>query len=256
MIDKLAFKHRLDEVLEEAKKQGGKITSEEVEKYFQEEALLKEQMELVYDYLLSQKIAVRGYTKQGGRVQERGEVMTLSQEEKEYLEEYLQDLSAMKAGTREEELRLAKLVYQGDSLSKSRLTELYLKKVVEVGEGLNHPEIFMGDLIQEGNVSLMLALESLPDVDEVGLEEVESYIMGEIRQGMQMLIEETVELKSRDQKMVQKVTDLDEGITKLTEELGRKVTIEELSIYMEVSEEEILEIMKLTGEDGEEEKNS
>ena len=52
--------------------------------------------------------------------------------------------------------------------------------------------------------------------------------------------------------MAEKVEALDEAITALTEELGRKVTIDELAVYMGMTEDEIEDILKLTGEDNEE----
>ena len=52
--------------------------------------------------------------------------------------------------------------------------------------------------------------------------------------------------------MIEKVSALDESIKSLTEELGRKVSIDELAVYMGLDEEEILDILKLTGEETEE----
>ena len=68
-----------------------------------------------------------------------------------------------------------------------------------------------------------------------------------------MLTEEQDELHSRDKKMVEKVSALDEAIKTLTEELGRKVTLEELAVYMGLTEDEIEDILRLTGEDADEE---
>ena len=67
-----------------------------------------------------------------------------------------------------------------------------------------------------------------------------------------MLIEEHTEVHRRDKKMVEQVTALDEGIKALTEELGRKVTIDELALYMGMSEEEISDVLRLMGEENEE----
>ncbi len=257
MADKLEFRSKLSGVLSLAMEQGNRISSDEVEKYFEEDQLTKEQMDLVFDYLLAQKVAVKGYVKVGGSVVQAAEQevqkMTYTPDEEAYLEEYLTDLDAIKEEKTGELEYLFKEVNQGNALAKSRITEIYLRKVVEIGKTMYHPEIFVGDLIQEGNVSLMVALESLPSIESEGIKVLEQFLETEIRQGIQMLIEETVELKSRDNKMVQQVTDLDESITKLTEDLGRKVTIDELVLYTEMSEEEIAEILKLTGEDVEEE---
>ncbi len=258
MADKLEFRSKLSGILALAIEQNYKIDSEEVEKYFEEDQLTQEQMELVFDYLLAQKVAVKGYVKAGGSVAEASEneseiSVTYTQEEEEYLQEYLTDLEAIRQEKDGECERLFLEISQGNTLAKSRVTELYLRKVVEIGKSMYHSEVFLGDLIQEGNVSLMIALETLPDVKDVGCKGIEEYLETEIRQGIQMLIEETTELKNRDKKMVQQVADLDESITKLTEDLGRKVTVDELALYMEMSEEEILEILKLTGEDVDEE---
>lgn len=260
MADKLEFLNKLGGILELAKEYGYRLTKDQVETYFQEDQLTPEQMELVFDYLMAQKVAVRGYIKLGGRdsesTSESKEAETiadrLTQEEREYLEEYEADLTAIRGASEGEVELLAQKINEGDTLAKGRMTEIYLSKVVEIGKSMHHPELFLGDLVQEGNVSLMLALECLPDIRIVGIVEVESYLETEIRQGIQLLIEEMTELKNRDKKMVERVLDLDECITKLTEDLGRKVTLDELALYTELSEDEILEILKLTGEDVEE----
>lgn len=106
----------------------------------------------------------------------------------------------------------------------------------------------MGDLVQEGNVGLILGVDMIDDLDKA-----QDVIRREIRQAIQMLIEEQTELKNRDKKMVEKVNTLDESIQALTEELGRKVTLEELAVYMGMSEEEVEDILRLTGEETQEE---
>ena len=55
-------------------------------------------------------------------------------------------------------------------------------------------------------------------------------------------------MKLRDRKMVEKVNNLDEQIKKLTEEMGRKISVDELVELMGVSEEEIEDILRLAGE--------
>ena len=59
MSDRLEFRGKLQGILELAESQEKKITLEEVETYFEEEQLSREQIDLVCDYLLSQKVAVR-----------------------------------------------------------------------------------------------------------------------------------------------------------------------------------------------------
>ena len=161
---------------------------------------------------------------------------------KEYNEQ--EDLKAFKSVTEQERKELFEKMIKGDSYAKNRVVEMYLQDVIDIAKEMYHPEIFLGDLIQEGNVGLILGSELVTDV-----ETAHQTITEQIRQSIQMLIEEHTELSSRDKKMVEKVEMLDESIKTLTEELGRKVTIDELAIYMGMTEDEIDDILKLTGED-------
>ena len=242
------FLKKLNGLVAMAKGQGDQITIDEVKAYFADAALTEEQLELVFDYLLAQKVVVKGYIKMTEAVEEK---ITYTEEEEAYLKEYLNDLEAFKeekAG--EKESLFAKLI-GGDASVKNRLTELYLKEVVEIAKEMYHPEIFLGDIIQEGNVGLILGLDMLADVATA-----HETIVNQVKQCIQMLIEEHAEVKSRDNKMVEKVTMLDESIKTLTEELGRKVTIDELAVYMGMTEEEIDDILRLMGEESEEEEEA
>ena len=238
------FLKKLNGLVAVAKGQGEQITIDEVRAYFADAALTEEQLELVFDYLLAQKVVVKGYIKMTEAAEEK---ITYTEEEEAYLKEYLNDLEAFKeekAG--EKESLFAKLI-GGDVSAKNRLTELYLKEVVEIAKEMYHPELFLGDIIQEGNVGLILGLDMLVDVATA-----HETIVNQVKQCIQMLIEEHAEVKSRDNKMVEKVTMLDESIKTLTEELGRKVTIDELAVYMGMTEEEIDDILRLMGEESEE----
>ena len=242
------FLKKLNGLVAMAKGQGDQITIDEVKAYFADAALTEEQLELVFDYLLAQKVVVKGYIKMTEAVEEK---ITYTEEEEAYLKEYLNDLEAFKeekAG--EKESLFAKLI-GGDASAKNRLTELYLKEVVEIAKEMYHPEIFLGDIIQEGNVGLILGLDMLVDVATA-----HETIVNQVKQCIQMLIEEHAEVKSRDNKMVEKVTMLDESIKTLTEELGREVTIDELAVYMGMTEEEIDDILRLMGEESEEEEEA
>ena len=85
------------------------------------------------------------------------------------------------------------------------------------------------------------------------IDKVDETICQEIRQGILAFIEEQTETGKKERRMVQKVKELYEAITKLTDELGRKVMIDELMEEMHLTEREIKDIMRLTGEEPEEE---
>lgn len=245
MEGKIDFLKKLNDLVTVVREKENQITVSEVKTYFSGMDLNEEQIELVFDYLLTQKVVVKGYIKMD--MPEAKEQVVLTDEEEVYLKEYEEDLKAFKDISEQERQELLAKVLKGDSNAKSRLIELYLKEVVEIAKEMHHPEVFLGDLVQEGNVGLILGVDMLTDV-----ETAQQTIIEQIRQSMQMFIEEHTELKSRDKKMVEKVAMLDESITTLTEELGRKVTIDELAVYMGMTEDEIDDILKLTGEDTEE----
>lgn len=228
MADRLQFKEKLAGVLALAEDQNGKITVDEVEKYFEEDGLSQEQMNLVCDYLLSMKMAVIGYKQAGGTVkeEENEEQQPLSPDEQKYVEEYLRSLGDMNEET-PEEVRMA----------------YYLPKVVEEAVRLHHPEVFIGDMIQEGNIVLMLALK------EIRKEKDEEEILEQVRAGMLASLESQTEVKRRDHKMVEKVTELDETIKSMKEEYGRKVSVDEVADRLGISEDEIEDILKLAGEE-------
>ncbi len=247
------FLEKLSLLKEKAMGQGFRISQEEVKVFFGEEALSEEQMLLVYDYLLSQRITVTGYLKSGD-ISPQEDISGLNEytsEEEEYLREYQEDLAALRAEKPGEKEELFELAVKGDSDAKSRLTELYLPIVLEIAKQMRCREVFLGDLVQEGNVSLILALELVkaernPEQSET---DWDLRIRKEIRQGIQILIEEQKEMKRCDKKMEQQVNDLDTALHRLADEKNRAVTIEELAEYMQISEEAILDIMKLAGED-------
>lgn len=64
MSDRLEFREKLGGILQKAQGAQNVLSVREVEEYFAEDGLSREQMELVCDYLLSQKVAVKGYVKQ------------------------------------------------------------------------------------------------------------------------------------------------------------------------------------------------
>lgn len=248
MEGRAEFLNKLSGLVTVAKGQGNQITIDEVKSYFSETGLTEEQLELVFDYLLTQKVVVKGYIKMTEAAEE---TVTYTEEEESYLKEYMNDLQAFKkAADGEREVLFQKLL-GGEASAKNRLTEIYLTEVVEIAKEMYHPEIFLGDLIQEGNVGLILGLDMVGDG-----ETAHETVINQIRQCMQMLIEEHTEVKNRDKKMVEKVIMLDESIKSLTEELGRKVTIDELAVYMGMTEDEIEDILHLMGEGSENEEEA
>ena len=107
---------------------------------------------------------------------------------------------------------------------------------------LHMPGIFIGDVIQEGNVSLMLYLGE-------NKKATEAEVLEQVRAGIRVMLESHTEEKRRDKKMVERVNDLDETIKSMKEEYGRKVSVDEVAERMGITEDTVEDILKLAGEE-------
>ena len=109
---------------------------------------------------------------------------------------------------------------------------------------MNCEEIFIADLIQEANISLLMALgEEEPE------EKDEKWLLGRIRCGIRHAIEEQTQRKFEDDYLVAKVEKLEAAVRELTEDESSKFSVEELAIILDMDEEEIRDVLRLTGDD-------
>ena len=223
MAERLEFREKLAGILALCASQNNITDKTTVEEYFAEDNLSKEQMELVFDYLLSQKVIVKGYVKAGGSIknaEKPEDVVRYTQEEQDYLNLYEQDLKGLREGDQLKEL---------------------LPAILSMAKEMHRTDIYIGDLVQEGNMGLMLAMEEHEGDMEA--------LLSMAKESMQALLESQEETKKQDNRMVEKVNDLDEQIKKLSEEMGRKVSVDELEEFLDITEDEISDILKLAGEE-------
>ena len=199
-------------------------------------------MKLVFDYLLSKKIIVEGYLKETA-------LPELSVADLQYLEEYESALKMLAPERNGERTSLLEKILNGDKSVRERLSELFLPEVVKAARERYVPEVAVTDLVQEGNLCLLLALEAIEGRAGLDLASAEDKIMQEIRQGMQALTEQQRDVKHQDHRMVSKVQELKDSVSVLKEEMGRKVYLDEVADFMHISEDEAEAILKLAGEE-------
>lgn len=236
------FQKKLQEILALARSRDSYMKKEEIQDFFREEPLEPEQLDLICGYLLSQKIAVEGFEETGHSPEERS---ALSPEDEKFLRRYREEaarIPAEKEGERQELLRLAA---QKEDAVFERLSELYLLPVADLAEEMYCREVSAADLVQEGNLHVMLALRDLPAEEK----DLQNRILSRVREGMRAFIEQQKDQQCADRKMVSRVDELKENISALKEKLGRKVYLDELADYMKISQEEVEAVLKLAGED-------
>ena len=167
----------------------------------------------------------------------------MTEEEEAYLKEYQEMLKSIEMISEQEKQELLRRAADHDEMARERLTGCYLDMVIISARKLHQKNVFIGDLIQEGNIGLTIGLGSLSSAD--GADE---FIRSCIEREMQGLLSESESRTAGDHKMIARVSALEESITKLEKELGRKVYLEEIAYDMGISEEEVRSILKLTGE--------
>lgn len=102
-------------------------------------------------------------------------------------------------------------------------------------------------MIQEGNVALVLALEELEFSGK--LEDYQNFLYEKIREAMEDALSEGQDLKDMGDKVAQKVNHLSEAVHNLEEDLEHKVSVDELSAYLDMPVEEIRDILRMAGDE-------
>ena len=127
--------------------------------------------------------------------------------------------------------------------------------VDEVIEDLDDGVMPSEDLRQEGMGGLGRGVDSLSeDPDEWGGRSVEETVKEAIRAAALEAKDAFIELTRKDDRLIAQVELLNQSIDRLTEELGTKPNIDEIANDMGITQDKVIDILKLTGEDLDESK--
>lgn len=168
---------------------------------------------------------------------------------------YLEEIGILTPCTPEEEAVLLERVKLGDADAKNRLMEGTLGYIVELVKAYENQGLPLGDLVQEANMAVMMALgepENLNFVnfgdsgDVEGLTAFRSYIKKQVEEALQTALAEQKNSEQVREELLARVNVLKDISQQMAEELGREATVEELARKMKMTEDEIKDIMKLT----------
>lgn len=230
------FARTLEQVKKQAKEQGNCIEKEQVEQAFSELSLSEEQLKLVFDYLEKNKIGI-------GRAIDPQEY--LSEEEMDYLEAYRRELALLETFSEGEKEAATLSAMAGETQAQKKLINVYLPQVVEIAKLYAGQGVFLEDLIGEGNVALTLGVTMLGCLEHA--KEAEGMLGKMIMDAMEDHIRECMAQADKDKKVLTKVNKIAKKAKELSDELRRKVTVEELSSETGISEKAIREAMRLSG---------
>ena len=158
---------------------------------------------------------------------------------------YLKEIGKIPLLTAEEEIQLAKRMEQGDEEAKKKLAEANLRLVVSIAKRYVGRGMMFLDLIQEGNLGLMKAVEKFDY--EKGFK-FSTYATWWIRQAITRAIADQARTIRIPVHMVETINKLVRVQRQLVQELGRDPTPEEIGKEMSMEVEKVREIMKIAQE--------
>ncbi len=236
MNKEVMFAQTLEKVKTKAREQGNCISEEQVKEAFAELDLGEEQYQMVFDYLLKHKIGI-------------GEPLSmedcLTDEEKDYLQTYLDEIASLPTYTDGEITAFTISAMAGEAEAARRLVEVYLKDVVDIARLYTGQGVFLEDLIGEGNIALALGTGMLGSLEKP--EEAQGMLAKMIMDAMEDFIQESLDGEKTDRKIAEKVNRVADKARELAEELNRKVTPEELSRETGLSLKAIKDAMRISG---------
>lgn len=236
MERELLFVETLEKVRKIAKDQGNCISELQVKEAFAKMELKEEQLEQIYDYLRKHKVSF-------GEPVDLDDYLT--DEEKDYVKEYLEELNALPSVTSGEKEAITLSAMAGDSDAQAKLIEVYLPYVVDVAKLYSGQGVLLEDLIGEGNVALTVGVTMLGCLENAS--EAQGMLGKILMDAMEEFISENAEDEKVDKRIEAKVNKVAEAARQLAQDLGRKVTPQELAEETKMSLKAIMDAMRLSG---------
>ncbi len=213
------------------------ISKEQVELAFSELELDENQLNMVFDYLSKHNIGIDEAV---------DTTENLTEEETNYLNDYLESLEVLHKLSDGEKEAVSMAAIAGDKEAQAKLIENYLPLVVDVARMYSEQGVFLEDLIGEGNVALTKGVTMLDAVGEPS--EVEGFLYKFMLDAMERIIEENLAEDTGMQKVLSLVNEVADKAKELSEDLRRKVTVEELMEETGWDEEKIRSAIKFSGD--------
>ena len=259
------FSEKLVGLLELAKKKKNVLEYQEISDYFKDQPLDAEQMDKIFDFLEASGVDVLRITENSAddlMLDDDMDIDGLDDEEEVELDKidlsvpegvsiedpvrmYLKEIGKVPLLSAEEEIELAKKMEQGDENAKKRLAEANLRLVVSIAKRYVGRGMLFLDLIQEGNLGLIKAVEKF---DYRKGYKFSTYATWWIRQAITRAIADQARTIRIPVHMVETINKLIRVSRQLLQELGREPTPEEIAEEMDMLVDRVREILKISQE--------
>ena len=259
------FSEKLVGLLELAKKKKNVLEYQEISDYFKDQPLDAEQMDKIFDFLEASGVDVLRITENSAddlMLDDDMDIDGLDDEEEVELDKidlsvpegvsiedpvrmYLKEIGKVPLLSAEEEIELAKKMEQGDENAKKRLAEANLRLVVSIAKRYVGRGMLFLDLIQEGNLGLIKAVEKF---DYRKGYKFSTYATWWIRQAITRAIADQARTIRIPVHMVETINKLIRVSRQLLQELGREPTPEKIAEEMDMPVDRVREILKISQE--------
>lgn len=230
-------------------KKNGSLSYKEIMDELDSVELNPDQIEKIYTVLESMDIEIIGDIKDMEIEVEVEEEIDLSVPEGISIDDpvrmYLKEIGKVPLLSPEEEIELAKKIEDGDMTSKKKLAEANLRLVVSIAKRYVGRGMLFLDLIQEGNLGLIKAVEKF---DYRKGYKFSTYATWWIRQAITRAIADQARTIRIPVHMVETINKLIRVSRQLLQELGREPMPEEVAEIMEMPVDKVREIMKIAQE--------
>ncbi len=250
----------IEALLSKGSKNGGTLTYGELVEALQDKDLSPDEIDDMYDVFSKKGIEIVDDSNSG----QADDELDLEKESEDEIEEieldlsvpegisiddpvrmYLKEIGRVPLLTAEEEVALAKRMEQGDEEAQKRLAEANLRLVVSIAKRYVGRGMLFLDLIQEGNLGLIKAVEKF---DYNKGYKFSTYATWWIRQAITRAIADQARTIRIPVHMVETINKLIRVSRQLLQQLGREPTPEEIAKEMDISVERVREIMKIAQE--------
>ena len=247
--DEAVFAAKMKGLMALAKKKKRILDNKDIEEQLSDIGLDQEQIDKVYDYLESQGIDVVSNIELEEENPEDKELdLTIAENSiniDDHVRMYLKEIGKVALLSGDEEIELAKRIENGDEEAKRRLAEANLRLVVSIAKKYVGRGMLFLDLIQEGNLGLLKAVEKF---DYRKGYKFSTYATWWIRQAITRAIADQARTIRIPVHMVETINKLIRVSRQLLQELGREPTDDELAAEMQMPVEKVRETRKIAQE--------
>ncbi len=239
-MDAKEYKKVLDAAVRAAHENHNYITEESFDDFFKPLELTDEQKRLTKEYFTGLNIKFGEWDGSGD------DELTLDETDGNYLKFYLEELSELPEFAEEEKTEIIRAAIEDDDDdAKQKLINMHLSDVVDIARLYVYHGMPLEDLIGEGNIGLMMAVDLLGTVEKA--EEVEGLIGKTIMDAMDAAIARDSEDRSGIDEVLERLENISKAAKELSEDLRRDVNSEELAKETGIDIEDIYEAIRITG---------